>query len=144
MRWARERGGASVHVNTYELDLSSLNVYHFNRDETWFDYILDNRAGRPDVLQEADVVVGPVANDTIYDTVGVIESGLLDRELAFRLLAIGSVYEQTVIKSGKASAQLKWLSCTMPGSAEIAKYRKTVAEEEAEFQKAVYEMLESL
>ena len=40
----------------------------------------------PDTLQSADVIIGPIANDTIYDTFGIITSGFLTHHQAKRLL----------------------------------------------------------
>ena len=85
-KWMRERKDAIIHINAYELDLRGLNVLRFTRDQDWLDYILRNRAGYADSCPEADVVIGPIANDTIYDTLGVLTSGVLTREQSLELL----------------------------------------------------------
>ena len=133
-RWARERKGLITYINYYELNTDGLNIRQFERDEKWFDYIYNNRAGYPDVLTEYDVIVGPIANDTIYDTWGITTSGLLKREQALQLLLIGSQYMQTVIKTEKAAAQLRFVSAKELKSDEIAVYRDVVRKEEDEFQ----------
>ena len=46
-RWARERAGKKTIMNTYELDLEGLALHRFERDTDWFNYIYNNRAGRP-------------------------------------------------------------------------------------------------
>ena len=102
-RWARERRGEQTIVNTYELDTSGLSIHRFSRDEAWFDYIFKNRNRYPDGLN-ADVVIGPIANDTIYDTFGIITSGFLKPEDSMRLLMIGPEYEQIALKTEKAAA----------------------------------------
>ena len=56
----------------------------------------------------ADVVIGPIANDTIFDTFGIISSGYLEPEKALKLLMIGPAYTQIAIKTQKAVQQLKW------------------------------------
>ena len=71
-RWARERKGLTTYLNTYEIDLTVLNVKRFARDTDWFEYIYANRSNRPDSLPDYDVIIGPIANDTIYDTWGII------------------------------------------------------------------------
>ena len=121
-------------MNTYELELEGLRVHRFERDVEWFEYIFNNRAGREDYLAEADVIVGPIANDTIFDTFGIITSGFLISDEAIRLLLIGPKYEQTVIKSLRAAANLKWISSRVISGDEIAKYRGIVEAEEKEYQ----------
>ena len=102
-RWAKERLGMQTVVNTYELDTEGLSVHRFTRSREWFEYIFANRSGSPDRL-EADVVIGPIANDTIYDTFGIITSGFLKEEDALRLLLIGPEYRQIALKTEKAAA----------------------------------------
>lgn len=133
-RWARERAGMKTIMNTYELELEGLRVHRFERDVEWFEYIFNNCAGREDYLAEADVIVEPIANDTIFDTFGIITSGFLSSDEAIRLLLIGPKYEQTVIKSLRAAANLKWISSRVISGEEIAKYREIVEAEEKEYQ----------
>ena len=59
----------------YELCLDGLDVHRFDRSVDWFEYIFHNR--RTDDRLEHDVIIGPIANDTIFDTLGVISSGFL-------------------------------------------------------------------
>ena len=105
-RWARSRRGETTWLNTYTLALDGLQVKRFERDAEWFDYIYNRRA--KDLL-EADVVVGPIANDTIFDTFGIISSGYLRPGDALDLLMIGPEYTQVAVKTDRAAAQLKWL-----------------------------------
>lgn len=102
-RWA----GADAVVNEYELDESGLLIHRFKRDEDWFRYIFQNRRGRDGL--SADVVIGPIANDTIFETYGIISSGLLKTEDAMQLLAVGPEYTQVTIKTEKAVARLRWI-----------------------------------
>lgn len=102
-RWARD----NAVVNEYELDERGLDIYTFARDVSWFQYIFHNR--RLNDSLSADVVIGPIANDTIFDTLGIISSGYLAPEHALKLLMIGPAYTQVAIKTVKAAQQLKWL-----------------------------------
>ena len=63
-RWARER---TPYVNIYELDEDNMLIRRFSRNTDWFRYIFQNRRGLADRIP-ADVIIGPIANDTIYDT----------------------------------------------------------------------------
>ena len=102
-RWARE----NAVVNEYELDEEGLDVHRFVRDVSWFQYIFDNRRAKDALV--ADVVVGPIANDTIFDTLGIISSGFFKPEDALRLLMIGPEYTQVAIKTEKAARRLRWI-----------------------------------
>ena len=102
-RWA----GKNAVVNEYELDEAGLEVHRFSRDAAWFRYLFDNRRLRDGLT--ADVIIGPIANDTIFDTLGIISSGYLDPENALKLLLIGPEYTQAVIKTEKAAKQLRFI-----------------------------------
>ena len=102
-RWAKR----DAYINEYELDTEGLRVVRLERNEDWFTYIFHNRRAK-DTL-DADVIIGPIANDTIYDTLGMISSGFLDSKEALELLLIGPEYTQVAIKSDAANAKLRWL-----------------------------------
>ncbi len=140
-RWAREKRGSSTYVNAYELDVEGLSVKTFERNEMWFDYIYGNRNGRADAYPDADVIVGPIANDIIYDVMGITTSGFLDRKQALQLLSIGPVYTQVVIKTPKAASQLKWLEAIELSHEEIESYRSAVEAEEERFQTLLAEKM---
>ena len=124
-RWARR----DAIVNVYELDETGLNIHRFKRDIEWFNYIFHNR--RVEDTIDADVIIGPIANDTIFDTMGIISSGFLAPEEALKLLLIGPEYTQVAIKSEKAKAQLHWLSSEKITAIDESLHQQ----EEAEYQK---------
>lgn len=114
MEFARRWAHGDAVVNEYELDESGLVIHRFERNEDWFHYIFRNRRFRDGL--SADVVIGPIANDTIFDTLGVISSGFLKAEDAIKLLMIGQEYTQVAVKTEKAVKRLRWL-----GSEKISK-----------------------
>ena len=130
-RWARR----DAIVNLYELDETGLNIHRFTRDIEWFNYIFHNR--RVEDTIDADVIIGPIANDTIFDTMGIISSGFLSPEEALRLLLIGPEYTQVTIKSEKAKAQLHWLQAETITAIDESEHRR----EEAEYQKLFAEAM---
>ena len=101
-RWAWQ----DAILNRYELDMTRLRVRTFSRSTEWFEYIFHNRRGED--MIDADVVIGPIANDTIFETFGIIFSGFLKPEEALQLLMIGPEYTQVAVKTQKAADQLKW------------------------------------
>ena len=102
-RWAREHAV----VNEYELDENGLDIQTFTRSVDWFQYILNNRRGSDRLA--VDVVIGPIANDTIFDTLGIMSSGYLNSEDALKLLLIGPSYTQVAIKTERAAKQLSFV-----------------------------------
>ena len=58
---------------------------------------------------EADIIISPIANDTIFDTLGIISSGFLKPDDAIKLLMIGPEYTQVALKTEKAAGQLRWI-----------------------------------
>ena len=141
-RWAKERKGETPVVNIYELDTADLQVNRFSRDPDWFSYIFRNRRGQPDSIS-ADVIIGPIANDTIYDTMGIITSGLLKDEDALQLLLLGPEYHQIVLKTEKAAAQLVWSEARTITQKEIHRYKETVATEQDAYLEAIGKVIES-
>ena len=119
----------SACMNTYELNTEGLRVHRFGRDEEWFRYLSANRAGKPDSMPNADVIIGPIANDTLFDTLGILTSGYLSAEEALPLLMIGPEYEQVVIKTDLA---------------EIARSRGTTGREEEAYQREFGETMERI
>ena len=140
-KWANDRKNC---INFYTLDLSDLNVKRFERDEEWFDYIANNRAGNKDKYAAYDVVIGPIANDTLFDTYGIIFSGLISSNDALKLLKVGNQFTQINIKSEKAASQLTWEHAELLQSDEIAKSKVLLRSEEAEFRTAFESALKDL
>ena len=90
------------------------------------------------------MVIGPIANDTIFDTFGIITSGVLTKSNSMQLLLIGPKYEQIALKSEKAASQLKWLGGRVLSRDEVARYREIVEAEQAEYQKLFAETMVKL
>ena len=135
-RWGKERKGESVCVNVYRLNVSGLRVRRLERDAEWLGYILGNRRGQPDAFADADVIIGPIANDTLFDTLGIISSGFLSDAEALRLLSIGPAYTQAVIKTEKAAAQLVWQETNALSSENVRRWDRVLAAEEKTYMEA--------
>ena len=141
-RWAKERKGELPVINTYELDTSSIAIHTFGRNTDWFSYIFQNRRSAADRL-EADVVIGPIANDTIYDTLGIITSGYLKDEQAVQLLMLGFEYTQVALKTEKAAKQLAWKESRVVNAEEIASHQSSVFQEQEEYLEAIGKAMEA-
>ena len=142
-RWARERRGMDTVINVYELNPEGLSIMKLDRNAEWFDYIFDNRNWEEDAHDD-DIIIGPIANDTLYDVMGITTSGIFTKEQSFQLLNIGPVYQQIVIKTEKASSQLKWLERIILTHEEAVYYRSFVKDEETAFQKLFAEAMDKI
>lgn len=142
--WARERTDSAIYINRYELDLTDLNILKLERNEKWFEYIFNNRRGKGNAGDDYDVIIGPIANDTLFETYGIITSGFLTDEQALELLSIGPEFRQVAIRSEKALSQLKWLSASEPGEAEMSISNANYADEKEDFSVRFAEALDKM
>ena len=143
-KWAKTRPDQETILNIYELNEEGLKIKRFDRNEEWFEYIFNNRHFKEDYLSDYDVIIGPIANDTIYDTWGILTSGMVDEKKALEVLSLGPSYIQVAIKSIKASNQLTWLSSIVMSPEEVKSLRGEVRKEEIEYQKIVAEKLSNV
>ena len=105
-------------VNRYEFDLekakSELCVIHFEAaDEKWLDFICDNRSGKSP--GEYDIVIGPVADDSVYRVVVSYENGDLDREEALKKLKTESLCDQILFHTERSLAYVKYVDTEVLG-----------------------------
>lgn len=140
-RWAKIRVDKDTVLNEYSLDDRGLKVKWLTRDQEWFDGIVQSRRFGPDPFLGYDVVIGPIANDTIYDTWGILTSGLVSPDRALAALQLGPEYRQIVLKTEKAVAQLCWMGSVILDKDEVRSYREQVKKEEEAYQKAVASLL---
>lgn len=143
-RWATEKKDAQTYVNRYELATDGLRIKRFERDEAWFRYIFSNRRRKPDALKDFDVIIGPIANDTLYNTFGILTSGMLDDAVAMALLQLGPAYTQVVLKTERAKAALRFLGAATLERDRLAANKVRLAAEEAAFQSLFSEAMQRL
>lgn len=90
---------AKAVVSIYEIDDallndSSLTIRKYEEvDEPWLNFVVNNRKSEP-LLHQFDLVFGPVANDNVFTTVNLYESGILDAPAAIAQLKAYKTYDQ--------------------------------------------------
>ena len=115
-RWAhikqeREEAKRAV-VSIYEfdetlLDSPELNIRRFTgADEAWLYFVTDCRKSRG---HNFDLVQGPVANDKVFTTVNLFESGVLSAEAAILQLRAYKTYDQLSFHTEKVIKALKFV-----------------------------------
>lgn len=115
-RWSeikldRAKTGKRI-VSVYEIDdalliNSDLSIREFHGvDEAWLEFVVNSRKG---VKHDYDLVFGPVANDKVFTTVNLYESGVLDAPTAIARLKAYKTYDQLSFHTDKAIAALKFV-----------------------------------
>lgn len=116
-RWARikmRRGGVPLgYVSVYEFDDEAAKkklttVFFESADETWLNFVADNRRGLVGAGQ-ADLHVGPVADDNIYRTIRLFETGAYDAEYTVRKLKTEVLHDQWTMHTEKALSFLRFI-----------------------------------
>jgi hypothetical protein len=95
-----QRRGGTGRVSMYEYDeiaaASELDILHFSDTDTvWLDFITQNRRGTYNG-KKYDIVSGPVANDTLYETVNYYSMGIFSALEAVKRLKAWELYDQVV------------------------------------------------
>jgi hypothetical protein len=114
MRWAKIKRNrtksANAYLNIYEIDVNVLfdNLFSILRFENpsreWLEFVIDNRSGK--AMHNYDFVYGPVANDTLYRTFTLYESGILTFEETIGRLKASELFDQLSFHTEKALKNL--------------------------------------
>jgi len=102
-RWAaikqkRTSKTAKAIVTVYEFDENlltsdSLKIKIFKQaNEEWLDFVVHNR--NINSAANYDIVIGPVANDTIYQTLTLYEVGILTKKETISRLKVHPLFDQ--------------------------------------------------
>ena len=85
-------------VNCYEFkeDLKKFSVLQFKTpNEKWLDFVVERRKGIT-LHTKYDIIIGPVANDDVFGTIVLYETGQLDKESVIKRFKIKKLYNQVV------------------------------------------------
>lgn len=78
--WAKE----GWHINVYEFHDDGLMKETLEIGEKWFDAIFQNRNYAHDIYAGADLIIAPIANDTLFDLVGILTSGFVPKNVCLK------------------------------------------------------------
>ncbi len=99
-------------TNIYELEerlLDDLTILRFDTaNDDWLDYVVANRRGRA-VVDDYDLVIGPVANDSTLPVIDNYMAGVYTKEEAVRRLLPQNLTDQYAFKSIKAISALTFI-----------------------------------
>jgi len=116
LRWAKIKKNriksANSYLNIYEVDDKAFQNHTFsmldfdNPNREWLEFVINNRRGK--VMHSYDFVKGPVANDTLYRTFTLYESGVLTFDETIKRLKTSELFDQLSFHSERALEQLKF------------------------------------
>lgn len=98
-------------LNVYEFDLdrakATLKVLEFSSpDRSWLDFVVHNRKQGRDESVDADLIIGPVANDDVFTTVTLYESQQISVNAALEMLKIKELFMQMLFCTEEALSML--------------------------------------
>lgn len=105
-KWARSvrrrRDSPEAFVTEFDYEEKpGMNVLIFDGSSAeWFDFIIRNRKGT--FTHDYDIIFGPVADDSVYDTLFLFESGYITREEAIRKLNSAKLDGQILFHTDKS------------------------------------------
>ncbi|MGC3978722.1 MAG: DUF3990 domain-containing protein [Paludibacteraceae bacterium] len=116
-RWAKikqKRAGekSNAIVSVYEINDaifqdSELNTKTFPvADEEWLDFIVTNR--KENLNHGFDIVKGAVANDTLYETLTLFETGVLSKPETISRLKAHKLFDQISFHTEESLSELKF------------------------------------
>jgi hypothetical protein len=85
-------------VNCYEFngDFNNLSVLKFDApNDKWLEFVVERRQGIA-LNIKYDLIIGPVANDDVFGTIILYETGQIDKESAIKNFKIKKLYNQVV------------------------------------------------
>lgn len=104
----KRKGSPTVSVYWFdEVAIDALETLKFpspNRD--WLEFVVHNRREGRDPSLAVDLVVGPVANDDVFQTVALYEDGVITEEEAIRRFKVKELFDQFLFCNEKALGHL--------------------------------------
>lgn len=97
-KWACNKN--SSFLNTYALKLEGLKIHTFEPDEEWLEYCAANRYQENSLFDDSDydVLIGPTADDKLFNTLDMYADGLLSTEEAIKVINCMKYSNQIVVK----------------------------------------------
>ena len=110
---SRNKGYGIPTISFYEIDydkiVHELNVLKFDYpDDKWLDFVYANRTEKY-TGKRYDVIIGPVANDTVYRVFRLFENGDIDRETVIKRLKVTELFNQMTFSTERAVTELNFI-----------------------------------
>ena len=109
----KNRKGVNIgFVSMYDFDIekaeSELKIIRFDKaDKEWLDFVSINRKGK--CQDSYDIVIGPVADDGVYEVIKFYEIGVYDLEETLKRLKVVDLYNQVLFHTEKSLTYLNFI-----------------------------------
>ena len=112
----RKRAGTPT-VNVYEIDADEarkkLEILEFCApDEGWLRFVVHNRREGRSPSCTADMIIGPVVNDDVFETVALFEAGFIDERAAIERFKVKELFNQVLFCNERALSLLFFVNST--------------------------------
>ena len=88
-----------------------MNIFRFyNADYEWLNFVLQNRR-RKMKNNDYDLIIGPVANDQVYNTLLLFENNLIDMDKTLEMLKTQKLFDQYLFRTKKSLQKLVFVKC---------------------------------
>jgi hypothetical protein len=101
-------------INAYEYDaaqaVNDLTIRQFGEpDKNWLNFVVANRRnGRLD--NSADIIIGPVANDDVFEVIALYEGGQIDADTAIKRFKVKRLFNQILFCNTHSLEYLRFKS----------------------------------
>lgn len=142
-KWAAGKRENSV-MNVYDLQTHGLRVKRFGLTPEWLLYISSNRGYSSAKYHEdgLDVIIGPTADDRLYDTLTDFWKGSISQEQTLRYLDVAGFAEQIALKSERAIRALTFVKSKTLMPEEKVYWKETSANDRREALRRMQEFKE--
>ena len=98
------------YVNIYEYnEKNNLNILNFEEtSRKWLEFVFNNR-GSDSLIHKYDIVMGPVANDNLYQVLVNYENGVYDIEETIKRLKTYTLTNQISFHTDESLKYLKYI-----------------------------------
>lgn len=116
-RWARikmrrenkDTGYVAIYEFDYEVATKDTVIRRFEAaDMDWLLFVADNRRGEP-FAEPADMHIGPVADDNVYQSIRFFETGILNAEETVKRLKTEVLQDQWTFHTDKMLSYCKFV-----------------------------------
>ena len=109
----RRENAAYGYVSVYEFDedaaRSESKIFQYTgADMEWLQFVIHNRRGNW-MNDGTDIHVGPVADDNVYRSIRLFETGVLDAEDTIKRLKTEVLHDQWAFHSEKALTYIRFV-----------------------------------
>ena len=114
IKWARRNMSVysknTAYVSCFELnDIDGLEILKFKSPNLeWLEFIIKNRKEEQTEIN-FDIVIGPVANDQVYNTIILFEENIISSSIAIKKLLTQKLFDQYLFKTENALSKLKFI-----------------------------------